>query len=41
LLAGADTFRAAAGEQLDIWAERVGVPLIGGQPGADAPDPRE
>ncbi len=35
LLAGADTFRAAAGEQLDIWAERVGVPLIGGQPGAD------
>lgn len=35
LLAGADTFRAAAGEQLDIWAERAGVPLIGGQPGAD------
>jgi fused signal recognition particle receptor len=35
LLAGADTFRAAAGEQLDIWAGRVDVPLIGGQPGAD------
>ena len=35
LLAAADTFRAAAGEQLDIWAERVGVPIVGGQPGSD------
>ena len=35
MLAAADTFRAAAGDQLEIWAERVGVPLIGGQPGAD------
>ncbi len=35
LLAAADTFRAAAGEQIDIWAERVGVPIVGGQPGSD------
>jgi fused signal recognition particle receptor len=35
LLAAADTFRAAAGDQLEIWADRVGVPIIGGQPGAD------
>ncbi len=35
LLAAADTFRAAAGEQLEIWAERAGVPCISGQPGAD------
>lgn len=35
LLAAADTFRAAAGEQLDVWAGRAGVELIGGQPGAD------
>jgi fused signal recognition particle receptor len=35
LLGAADTFRAAAGDQLEIWADRVGVPVIGGQPGAD------
>jgi fused signal recognition particle receptor len=35
LLVAADTFRAAAGDQLDVWADRVGVELIGGQPGAD------
>ncbi len=35
MLAAADTFRAAAGDQLEIWAQRAGVPLIGGQPGAD------
>ena len=35
LLVAADTFRAAAGEQLDVWAARAGVELIGGQPGAD------
>jgi len=36
LLAAADTFRAAAIEQLDIWAERIGVPVIKHQHGADA-----
>lgn len=35
LLAAGDTFRAAAGDQLEVWADRVGVPVIGGQPGAD------
>ncbi|HLF26978.1 MAG TPA: signal recognition particle-docking protein FtsY [Anaerolineae bacterium] len=35
LLVAADTFRAAAGDQLDVWAGRVGVEVIGGQPGAD------
>lgn len=35
LLAAADTFRAAAVDQLKIWAERVGVPVIAHQPGAD------
>jgi fused signal recognition particle receptor len=31
----ADTFRAAAIEQLGIWAERLGVPLVSHRPGAD------
>ena len=35
ILAAADTFRAAAGEQLALWADRAGVELIGGQAGAD------
>lgn len=35
ILAAADTFRAAAGEQLEQWAHRAGVEIIGGQPGAD------
>ena len=35
LLAAADTFRAAAGEQLDIWAARVGVEIVRHQDGAD------
>lgn len=35
LFVAGDTFRAAAGEQLSIWAERVGVPLISHQEGAD------
>lgn len=35
LLAGADTFRAAAGEQLKEWANRCGVDMIGGQEGSD------
>jgi len=35
LLAAADTFRAAAIEQLGIWAERIGVEMIRGQYNAD------
>ena len=35
VLAAADTFRAAAGEQLGEWAKRAGVDMIGGQEGAD------
>ncbi len=35
VLAAADTFRAAAGEQLATWAKRAGVDIIGGQEGAD------
>lgn len=35
ILAAADTFRAAAGEQLTQWANRAGVELIGGQAGSD------
>jgi fused signal recognition particle receptor len=35
LLAAADTFRAAAGEQLEIWADRLGVPMVGLKSGAD------
>jgi fused signal recognition particle receptor len=36
VLAAGDTFRAAAVEQLKIWGERIGVPVIAGAPGADA-----
>lgn len=36
LLAAADTFRAAAVEQLTIWGERTGCPVIAGPPNADA-----
>ena len=35
LLAAADTFRAAAGEQLKEWANRANVDMIGGQEGND------
>lgn len=35
ILAAADTFRAAAGEQLTEWANRAGVEIVGGQNGAD------
>ena len=35
LLAAADTFRAAAIDQLKTWGERVGVDIIAHQPGAD------
>jgi len=34
LLVAGDTFRAAAIEQLEIWADRVGVPLVKHQPGS-------
>jgi fused signal recognition particle receptor len=35
LLAAADTFRAAATEQLAVWAGRLGVDIVTGQPGGD------
>jgi len=35
LLAAADTFRAAATEQLQTWADRLDLPVIAGQPNAD------
>ena len=35
MLAAADTFRAAAGEQLEIWGQRVGVNVVRHQEGAD------
>jgi fused signal recognition particle receptor len=36
VLAAGDTFRAAAVEQLQIWGERTGAPVISGGPGADS-----
>ncbi|MDP6037184.1 MAG: signal recognition particle-docking protein FtsY [Candidatus Latescibacteria bacterium] len=36
ILAAGDTFRAAAIDQLDIWAERSGADIVSHQPGADA-----
>jgi fused signal recognition particle receptor len=35
VLAAADTFRAAAVEQLRIWGEQLGVPVVAQRPGAD------
>jgi len=35
LLGAGDTFRAAAGEQLEIWAERVAAPIVRGKEGSD------
>ena len=35
LLVAADTFRAAATEQLEAWAERAGVPMVRGRDGVD------
>ena len=35
LLGAADTFRAAASEQLGVWAERLGVDMISGAPESD------
>lgn len=36
MLAAGDTFRAAAVEQLTVWGERAGAPVVSGKPGADA-----
>jgi fused signal recognition particle receptor len=36
VLAAGDTFRAAAIEQLKVWGDRLGAPVISGAPGADA-----
>ncbi|MCI5049447.1 MAG: signal recognition particle-docking protein FtsY [Rickettsiales bacterium] len=35
MMAAADTFRAAAVEQLKVWAERVGCPIVTAEPNAD------
>src|SRR3546814_3038634 len=35
MLVAGDTFRAAAIGQLKVWAERLGVPLVSGEQGAD------
>lgn len=35
MLAAADTFRAAAVEQLEVWADRLNLPVISGQPNGD------
>jgi fused signal recognition particle receptor len=35
MLCAADTFRAAAIEQLEVWAERTGTPIVKQKPGAD------
>lgn len=35
IFAAADTFRAAAVEQLQVWGQRVDIPVIAGQPNAD------
>ena len=35
LLGAADTFRAAAIDQLQVWGDRLGIPVIAGQPNAD------
>jgi len=35
LLGAGDTFRAAAGEQLDVWADRAQVPVVRGKDGSD------
>jgi fused signal recognition particle receptor len=36
LLGAADTYRAAAVDQLEIWAKRLSIPIISGQMGADS-----
>lgn len=36
IMAAGDTFRAAAIEQLEVWAKRVGVDIVKAQPGSDS-----
>jgi signal recognition particle-docking protein FtsY len=36
LLGAGDTFRAAASEQLETWADRIGIPIVKGQAGSDS-----
>src|SRR5262249_30657993 len=36
MIAAGDTFRAAAIDQLKIWGQRTGVPVVAREPGADA-----
>ncbi|MBN9502534.1 MAG: signal recognition particle-docking protein FtsY [Armatimonadetes bacterium 55-13] len=36
ILAAGDTFRAAAIEQLEVWANRIGVEIVRSQPGSDS-----
>jgi fused signal recognition particle receptor len=36
LLAAGDTFRAAAGSQLEVWARRIDAPIVAQAPGADS-----
>jgi fused signal recognition particle receptor len=36
MIAAGDTFRAAAIEQLSVWADRAGVPIVAKPPGSDA-----
>ncbi len=36
ILGAADTYRAAAVDQLQVWADRLNLPVIAGQPGGDA-----
>jgi fused signal recognition particle receptor len=36
LLAAADTFRAAAIDQLQVWADRLNLPVVAGQPDSDS-----
>ncbi|MDZ4289791.1 MAG: signal recognition particle-docking protein FtsY [Prosthecobacter sp.] len=36
VLAAADTFRAAAVEQLEVWSHRLNIPMVKGQPNGDA-----
>jgi fused signal recognition particle receptor len=36
VLGAADTYRAAAVDQLQVWADRLDLPVVAGQPGADA-----
>ena len=35
MFAAGDTFRAAGGTQLEVWGERLGIPVISAPPGAD------